>query len=447
MTLGELFSLSGDSEKVFLSEKELDRFLPTCCAMTNGAGGWIIFGAVLDEAGIPSVEGVLDADSLEKQLTALLQSKENKPKGGSPLVSYFRTISSTGRNNPNGKSVLAARVKPVTWRLRPVCVGKSKHSYRRIEGENVISSQEIRCRMALDALETSRDDVSVPGLAISDLDGKSVVSFRNKLIGRFPKWEALSMENFLKRALVLDEHGGVTRAGELLLNNSTKARLSLQDARKTQENQVLYNLWSACELLTQLSDTLTAPCAKALRECFINAMLHAEHDDGVIDVALADGSAFFSNPGLPRSLEQGESEARNYRLMRIFVMAGLAQGTGQGLGIIREYDANFRLFYDMLRLATVSELPLSIKSEKTESRVPEKIVFLSPSNPWGLPIVHENPRQPAPDPAPVSHEQESHKIDETNAIDTEVNISNEVNTDSEADEALRVDKCLLGDIE
>ena len=351
MTFDEFSSLA--DERVFLSAEELDRFAPTCCALANGAGGWIALGVTPKEDGLPS--GVDDFVSLEKQLTDYLQ--ENHPEDAG-LVAHFRALPVI---DSGGKKILAARVEPAGWRLRPVCIGGNKRSYLRIDGENVISSRVVRWRMALDALETSRDDVPVSGLAMSELDDGSVASFRNKIAAAFPKWEALSMENFLKRALVLNERGGVTRAGELLLGKSSnKIRLSLQD---TNETRIIPNLWSACELLPQLSDTLTDACAKAVRECFVNAMLHSEHDAGVINVEFGNEAVVFSNPGLPRSMAQGKSEARNYRLMRIFIMAGLAKGAGDGFDIIRAYDMNFRLRCDMLHLATVSELPLPAEAE------------------------------------------------------------------------------------
>ena len=375
MTLREFLSLTSGSEQAFLSLSELDRFIPTCCGMTNGAGGWIILGAGLGEDDLPVAEGIQNVVSLEKQLALLWQ---DSPMKNVNHVPYFRVISEAG------KKILVVRVESAEWRVRPICVGKEARVYRRIEGENVISGRKIRCRMALDALETSLDDTSVPGMTLSDLDDESVSSFRDKLVAVFPKWKALSVENFLKHALVLDECGEVTRAGELLLGkNPNRACLTFRDAQKTQH---IPNLWLACEvLLPQISSGLSATCAEALRECFVNAVLHAEHDAGIVDVEFRDDMAIFSNPGLPRCLEQGKSksEVRNYRLMRIFVMAGLARNAGQGLKIIRKYDANFRPRWDMMKLATVSELPLP-----TEMKfyIPKEA---SSSNFGWLPVVQE----------------------------------------------------------
>ena len=385
MAFGEFLSSISGSEAAFLPQEELDRFVPACCAMANGTGGWVVFGAAPKEDDLPTAYGVRDIAFLEKHLTLLL--RESRLESAN-LVSYFRILSDAG------KKILAVRVKPAGWRLRPVRVGKEARAYRRVEGENVISGREIRWRMALDALETSRDDSPVPGLAMSDLDGESVASFRDKLTSRRPGWKALSMENFLKRTLVLDECGGVTRAGELLLGkNSNLVRF--------QKIQDVSNLWLACEvLLPRMSAGLTAVCAEALRECFVNAMLHAEHDAGVIDIELGDGTAAFSNPGLPRSSARGESEARNYRLMRIFAMTGLARGEGRGLDIIREYDAGFRLLWDMLKLATVSELALSVEAafhEQTFHEPKKTVIF----NPGWLPVVREEFTTPADAPVEI----------------------------------------------
>ena len=109
-------SLIYDSDTAFLSVVELDRFVPTCCAMANGTGGWIVLGAALNEDGLPVVEGVTDAASLEKQLTLYLQDSR---LGSLDSVCYFRALSN------DGKKVLAAKIPPAEWRSRPMCAGKN----------------------------------------------------------------------------------------------------------------------------------------------------------------------------------------------------------------------------------------------------------------------------------------------------------------------------------
>ena len=101
ITLEAFFSLISDSDRAFLLVGELDRFIPTCCAMGNGGGGWIVLGATLKEDDLPLVEGVPDAASLEEQLTLFLQDS-----GIVNPVSYFRVISSAG------KKIMAARIEP-----------------------------------------------------------------------------------------------------------------------------------------------------------------------------------------------------------------------------------------------------------------------------------------------------------------------------------------------
>jgi hypothetical protein len=152
---------------------------------------------------------------------------------------------------------------------------------------------------------------------------------------------------------------GVTRAGQLLLGkNNALVRIASGAGAEIEEAR---NLWSACaDLLPRFLEgaSVTRPCEDALRECFVNALLHADYDFGHVEIALDERAAFFSNPGLPRTQTPGESEARNGRLLRIFKLTGLARGQGKGLGVIRSFDEKFELFWDTLELSTVAKLPL-----------------------------------------------------------------------------------------
>jgi hypothetical protein len=238
---------------------------------------------------------------------------------------------------------------------------------------DVASSLKARLRIALDALEPLRDDLPVSGLSAEDLDAESVASFRAALLKRFPQWEALSLEDFLKRSLVLSsevvfeggaeaETIGVTCAGQLLLGkNDVLARIAWRAGTEREaEMREVRNLWSACALWPRLVEAVptTRPCEDALRECFVNALLHADYAFGHVEITLGEGIAFFSNPGLPRTRTPGESAARNGRLMRILTLAGLARGQGKGLEVIHAFDGQFEPLWDTLELATVTKLPL-----------------------------------------------------------------------------------------
>jgi hypothetical protein len=173
----------------------------------------------------------------------------------------------------------------------------------------------------------------------------------------------------------------VTRAGQLLLGILPGGGpLRLRSAEAEKEARFAPNLWSAySDILPDLLNSLTENCADAVRECFMNALIHADYDAGPVEIETDGERVLFSNPGLPRT--RGTGGARNYRLLRMFGLAGALRdgavrdgaaremrarrgrpGFGEkrksGLEIIRAYDENFRLRWDTLDLFTRAELRL-----------------------------------------------------------------------------------------
>jgi predicted HTH transcriptional regulator len=404
-------ALTAHADREFLSLNALHRFLPVCCGMANGAGGWVILGAFQEgdtfledrpEAAVMQVkvEGVPDTAQLERELRLSL---EDRGQISANPVSSFRSLSIGDKNGD--KNVLVARVEAADWFLRPLCVGADylRGAYRRIGGADVASGHHARLRMALDALEITRDDLPVQNLGVSDLDAGSVASFRAAVTERFPQWKELSQEEFLRRALVLtpldplqaSEEITVTRAGELLLGKGeVRVRLTRRDESQGTKVWEAQNLWSAWTDLFLPRLAKGAPCEDALRECFMNALLHAEHDEGCVEIELRDATVTFLNPGLPRvqidgprpdgTSSEGVCPARNGRLLRMFKLAGLAHGEGRGLPIIRAFHENFHLQLNTLELSTFAELPLQ-----------------EPDIPPGMPIVQVSQVTQAPRAAQV----------------------------------------------
>lgn len=347
--LEKFLSDIGDADCEFLSPRELDRFPAVCCGMANGDGGWIVLGATY-ENDEPEVEGVADPVALEQQLRLVLRNF--REISFDPVLS-FQTLSSEGRKLP------VVKVAPADWRKRPVRAGGV--AYRRVEGVDLVSGQSMRVSMALDALEVLRDDHSLQGLSVSDLNARDASAFREAVVRRNPLWEGLSEVEFLKRTLVLDASGTLTRAGQLLLGEGEPVRAVFKGT--SSESVHARNLWSACtDLLPRLAESVSRPCVAAIRECFLNALSHADYDAGSVEVERGRTTLMFSNPGLPRAKAPGDSVSRNYRLMRMFVLAGLAHGEGRGLEFVRAFDRGFRLRRDVLELRTVAELSLEIAS-------------------------------------------------------------------------------------
>ena len=349
-SLPDFLDRTAEEDREFLPEGALDRFPAVCCGMSNGVGGWIVLGAEWDEDA-PVVHGVSDPSGLERRLRTVLAGERVL---SADTVSSFRVVEA------EGVPLLIARVDPAEWWRRPVCVGGdyTRGVYRRIEGVDVVSGKRVCFRLALDALERLRGESAVPGLTISDLHEESAASFRRAVTARRPEWRELSPERFWARALVLSD-GELTRAGWLLLGkNSARVRAAFNEGMEDEEIFEVRNLWRAwSDLLPRFCSGLSGPCAAALRECFVNALVHAEHDAGNVVVTGSGDRVRIKNPGLLRC-RRGESLCRNERLMRMFRLAGSASGEGRGLDRVRSYRPDFELRQDLLELVTIAELDL-----------------------------------------------------------------------------------------
>ncbi len=380
--LEKFLSDIGDADCEFLSPRELYRFPEVCCGMANGDGGWIVLGAKRGEDG-PEIEGAADPVLPEPQLRQILRET-----GFDPVLS-FRVLSCDGRELP------AVRVAPADWRSRPVRAAGA--AYRRVEGVDLVSGQCARVRMALDALEVLRDDHPVGGLSVSDLNARDIESFREAVVRQNPLWGGLSEVEFLKRALALDPSGAVTRAGQLLLGEGEPVRGLFRGT--SPEYVSARNLWSACtDLLPRLCGSASQACVGAIRECFLNALIHADYDAGGVEAERGWATLVFSNPGLPRTEVPGESVARNYRLMRMFALVGLAHNEGRGLEIVRAFDRGFRLRRDVLELRTVAELPLEIAEIMGATGSPAAATDASTTGIGWMPVLQKE-HSPGPEEA------------------------------------------------
>ena len=252
---------------------------------------------------------------------------------------------------------------PAEWHERPVCIGQdyARGTWRRTEGVGFLSGVGARFRLGLDALERLKDDRPVRGMGLDDLHEESVASFRSAVVRRRPEWSELPLEAFLARAQVLSG-GAVTQAGNLMLGRrATRVRAEVRRGNAESEALEVRNLWKAySDLMPRLTRSLSPACAAAFRECFVNALLHADYDGGDVTVLLRGGpaSARFKNPGLMRTQHRGESACRNFRLMKVFQLLGAARGDGRGLSLIRRYQPDFALQQDALELTTTAVLNL-----------------------------------------------------------------------------------------
>ena len=353
-TFDEFLVRTANEDRQFLTVEELPLFAPTACGMANGAGGWVVLGAEwLEEEGRAAPRGLRSPDALRDQLAA--------DCGDGRTFSAALSVTFHVLRDP--APILLARVLPAEWHERPVCIGQDyvRGTWRRTEGVGFLSGVGARFRLGLDALERLKDDRPVRGMGLDDLHEESVASFRSAVVQRRPEWSELPLEAFLARAQVLSG-GAVTQAGHLMLGRrATRVRAEVRRGNAESEALEVRNLWKAySDLMPRLTRSLSPACAAAFRECFINALLHADYDAGDVTVLLRGGpaAARFKNPGLMRTQHRGESACRNFRLMKVFQLLGAARGDGRGLSLIRRYQPDFALQQDALELTTTAVLNL-----------------------------------------------------------------------------------------
>ncbi|MCR5347077.1 MAG: hypothetical protein K6E38_04805, partial [Fretibacterium sp.] len=412
-SFSEFLKHAGEEDRqCLLAEQGWERrFAAAACGMANIAGGWIVLGAEETEREqIPALSesfflpGLDVPERVQASVEKLLSEACSTPlRGWTQFLSAER--------------LLLVRVEPSLWHHRPVCVRRNhlpdyvRGSYRRIEGVDVASGQRTRFLLGMDSLERLRDDLPVPGLRPQDLDAESLAVFREKLVSIRPQWAGLAPETLLSRARVISGNGcQVTEAGRLLLGRKA---VNIHVALQGGGGLDLSNLWRACALLPRLVRSLSPECRTAFREAFFNMLLHADYSAGGLKVELSETpggqiEAHMENFGLVREA-MGIPLCRNFRLMQIFQLLGIARGEGTGLKLIHRYAPLFHLEQDSLELRTMAVLPLEplegIESMPTR-RYPETPLLLAaaplfPPEPEPTPVtepVMSSEQEPEPEP-------------------------------------------------
>ena len=279
------------------------------------------------------------------------------------------------------KNLLTFRIPFATRTERPVYLTRNPfgNTYKRNhEGDYRCTDDEVKRMLADSSAELKRDGVILENFTIEDFDSKTVRQFRQLFISSKPDhpWHAIDdMELFKKiGAFRIDrktKQEGITLAGLLMFGKSEsikdqdqlpdffpdfRERLSTEPKIRwtdriypdgTWENNLLQfylKVWP------KLSSTLPkpfqldkdqrvdeTPTHVALREAFVNALVHTDYSlSGNIVIELDTEKFVFSNPGtLLLSIHQyyagGISECRNPSLQQMFMLIGRAEKAGSGV--------------------------------------------------------------------------------------------------------------------
>jgi len=352
-------------------------FWETYSAMANSEGGIIVLGAREGGDGGVVLDG-LPAELAAKHQKALWDGLHDRQKVSANLL----TTADVATVALDHTVVVAVRIPRAERHARPVFLGPHPltGSYRRRhEGDYRCSAAEVR-RMLADADEETRDAGLLERFTLQDFDLASLQQYRRlfQLVHAGHPWLDLADVEFLMKLggwrhdRASGKHGP-TLAGLLLLGKEQAIldphavpyymvdyRERLDPTTRWTDRVHPDGTWE-CNLLQfygrvwpKVAQALPVPfrlegvtrkdetpAHEALREAFVNAIVHADYGArGGIVVERFPDRLLLTNPGtLLISEEQywrgGVSECRNPVLQKMFAMLGRGERAGSGVDKIK----------------------------------------------------------------------------------------------------------------
>lgn len=351
-------------------------FWETYSAFANTDGGIVILGAREDDRGV-QLDGLTAAQLGEYQKN-LWDGLNNRGKVSRNLL----TNDDVQLVAIEQARLLAIHVPRAGRGERPVYVGPTPfgNTYRRHhEGDYRCADDEVR-RLLADADPAPRDLRILTGFALEDLHLPSLTQFRQRFraakgehawlsledqellerLGGWRKDRATGVEGLTLAGLLMFGKDQAIRDPEAAPSYFIDYREKLDPAIRWTDRIYPDGTWEANlfqfyqRVWPKLAASLPVPfqleggmrrdetpAHEALREAFVNALIHADYTaPGGVVIERYQDRFVFGNPGtLLVSLEQfrrgGISECRNKSLQKMFLMIGGGEQAGSGVDKIR----------------------------------------------------------------------------------------------------------------
>lgn len=353
-------------------------FWKTYSSFANTNGGIIVLG-VKEKKGYFLYDG-LSEENINKYKKDFWNGVNN-PKNISLNIMKNNDVV---EYNLEGHKVLCFNIPPAERKQKPIHLTPNPfgNTYKRnFEGDYVCKDEEVR-RMLADAdLSFSPDSRILEGYTLNDLDQSSLKQYRQIFATLRPSHPWLSLDNieFLEqiggyRKDRRSQKEGFTVAGILMFGKFLSItdeeccpkffpdyREVLAESNDTRWIDRIYpdgtwetNLFQFYKLVyPKLSSRLPkpfqlikgqrledTPAHTALREAFVNALIHTDYSaPGSIIIKSSPNSFTFTNPGtllvtLSQFYKGGISQCRNTNLQKMFLMIGTAEKAGSGVSKI-----------------------------------------------------------------------------------------------------------------
>ena len=351
----------------------MKEFWKTYSAFANTHTGFIILGIKEKKDGL-LIEGLTE-EAIDLYQKTFWNNSNNPNTISVNLLDNndVRTLQIASKN------VLVFKIPFATRTQRPVylTVNPFGNTYKRNnEGDYHCSDDEVRQMIADATGELKRDSLILECFTIDDFDPTSVRQFRQlfSVSNASHPWNALSdIELFTKIGAYRQDRKtgkkGVTLAGllmfgkgdslnqqEALPNFFPEYREHLSETIRWTDRIYPDGTWEHnllqfyLKVLPKITSVLPkpfqlekdarieeTPAHIALREAFVNALVHTDYSQsGNIIVALEKQQFVISNPGtllvsLNQYYEGGISECRNPSLQKMFMLIGRAEKSGSGV--------------------------------------------------------------------------------------------------------------------
>ena len=414
MTELELLNILDIGERVDIECKKSSNEIPkdlwsTYSAMANTEGGAIILGISENKKHQSfDITGVANPERRLKEFWDLINDtkKVNKNLLSDDDVSVIQI---------DDKSVIYIKVPRASDKEKPIVIHGNPYTgtYRRNYEGDYRCNEEIVKSMIRDSSDDGNDQTIIEDYNINDIDSDTLKQYRNRFLAHKPDhvFNGYSDEEFLLSLGAIREDRKrkvkeLTVAGLLMFGKGRIVRevfpkLNLDymeimedntDVRWTDRFTIngewennLYNFYFS--VMPKLTQNIKVPFSlenlerkddtsvhKAIREAFINALIHADYSiDGSIKIIKRKDRYEFHNLGNLRVDKEsifkgGVTKSRNPNLQFMFRMIGLAENAGSGFPTILntcheqhwripELDENLELKYVTLKLWMLSLIP------------------------------------------------------------------------------------------
>lgn len=384
MDMQELKSLIYQGEKVDIECKKAESKVPTSAyesysAFANTKGGYIILGVKEDKIKTNPEErfvlqGIENADKQKEDFW-------NTINGNKVNVNILKD-EDVYKVEDDGITLLVIHVPRAEFNMRPVYVGENpyKGTYKRNhEGDYHATEHEIR-GMIRDQNPEGNDSMILEYYTMDDIDKETLRKYRQifEIRNDGHVWNPLDDKSFLEKLGGYRKDRktgieGVTLAGLMMFGTGQAIREKFSNIFMDYRNETevtvnvrwndritydgtwennLFNFFS--KVTPKLTEDLPkpfklegiqrideTPVHKAVREAFVNLIIHADYlmDAGTLKIIKKNKSFEFTNPGILKLpiediFRGGNSKPRNPHMQTMLRMVGFGDNAGSGFPTI-----------------------------------------------------------------------------------------------------------------